>query len=507
MIPVVTPAEMAAIDAAAPEGTDVLVERAGAAVAVVATEMLTGSGEGAAAVLEAGRPLVSTRQALRVVRGDEQEWTDRRGRPSGSLRQALRGRKVVVIAGRGNNGADGRAAARYLERAGAACRVITPDSTEIPPADLLIDAAFGTGLNRPWSPPEGAGGAGDVLAVDIPSGVDGLTGEVHGGALAATRTVTFAAVKPGVLLYPGRRLAGSVSVADIGLDVASATAQLLTEADVADLWPRRPDDAHKWRSACWVVAGSPGMRGAATLASLAALRSGAGYVRLSVPGGEPDASVPTEVVFERLPAADWHERMDTSRFGSLVVGPGLGRDPQTASAVRALVARATVPLVLDGDALAALGNDAAATLATARAPVVVTPHDGEYELLAGRRPGADRLAAARALAAAGATVLLKGSTTVVAAPHGAARFVTSGDARLATAGTGDVLAGMIGALLAQGVTALDAAALAAQVHGMAGALGPPVGLIAGDLLGAIPAVLAGALEPTTEGYGGEAGSR
>ena len=506
MIPVVTPAEMAAVDAAAPEGTDVLVERAGAAVAVVATEMLTGGGDGAAAVLEAGRPLASVRQALRVVRGDEQEWTDRRGRPSGSLRKALRGRKVVVIAGRGNNGADGRAAARYLQRAGAACRVIDPGSTEIPPADLLIDAAFGTGLNRPWSPPSGAGGAGDVLAVDIPSGVDGLTGEVHGGAAAATRTVTFAALKPGLLLQPGRRLAGSVSVADIGLDVSSASAHLMTNGDVAGTWPRRPDDAHKWRSACWVVAGSPGMRGAAALASLAALRSGAGYVRLSVPGGEPDASVPTEVVFGRLPAADWHERMDTSRFGSLVVGPGLGRDQRTASAVRALVARATVPLVLDGDALAALAGDAAAALAAARAPVVLTPHDGEYELLAGRPPGADRLAAARALAAAGATVLLKGSTTVVAAADGAARFVTSGDARLATAGTGDVLAGMIGALLAQGVEPLGAAALAAHVHGMAGALGPPVGLIAGDLLGAIPAALAAALDPSTLS-GPDAGSR
>lgn len=470
MIPVVTPAEMAAIDAAAPEGTEVLVERAGAAVAVAAVEMLTGSTGGAAAVLEGGRP-------------------------AGTRRKALAGRRVVVLAGRGNNGADGRAAARHLQRAGAECAVIAPDAAAIPPCDLLIDAAYGTGLNRPWAPPAGIEDAGAVLATDIPSGVDGLTGEVGGGALAAARTVTFAALKPGLLLHPGRRLAGSVSVADIGLDVASASAHLQTEDDVAALWPRREVDAHKWRSACWVVAGSPPMRGAASLASLAALRSGAGYVRLSVPGGEPDASVPTEVVFGPLPAANWHERMDVSRFGSLVVGPGLGRDPQTATAVRGLVARATVPLVLDGDALPALGGDPAAALATARAPVVLTPHDGEYELLAGRRPGADRLGAARALAAAGATVLLKGPTTVVAAPDGAARFVTSGDARLATAGTGDVLAGMIGALLAQGVTALEGAALAAQVHGMAGALGPPVGLIAGDLLGAIPAVLAAALEP------------
>ena len=481
MIPVVTPAEMAAIDEAAPEGTDVLVERAGAAVAVAAVEMLTGRSEGSAAVLEAGRP-------------------------SGALRQALRGRTVIVVAGRGNNGADGRAAARYLQRAGAECRIVAPDSAGILPGDLFIDAAYGTGLNRPWTPSRLTSDM-PVLAVDIPSGVDGLTGEVHGGALEATRTVTFAALKPGLLLHPGRRLAGSVSIADIGLDVSSATAQLITTADVAALWPRRPDDAHKWRSACWVVAGSPPMRGAAALASLAALRSGAGYVRLSVPGGEADAAVPTEVVFGRLPAEGWHEHVDTSRFRSLVVGPGLGPSPQAAASVRALVASATVPLVLDGDALGALGADAAAILAGARSPVVLTPHDGEYEALAGRRPGSDRLAAARSLAATGATVLLKGPTTVVAAPGGEARLVTAGDARLATAGTGDVLAGMIGALLAQGVAPLDAAALAAHVHGMAGSLSPPVGLIAGDLLGAIPAALGVALEPSSRPRDFDIGTR
>ncbi len=471
MIPVVTPTEMAAIDAAAPESTDVLVERAGAAVAVAATEMLTGRSEGAAAVLEPPRR-------------------------SSALRQALRGRTVVVIAGGGNNGADGRAATRYLRRAGARCRIIDLDSTEVPACDLLIDAAFGTGLNRPWNPPPGAlDRPGDVLAVDIPSGVNGLTGEVGGGAVAATRTVTFAALKPGQLLYPGRWLVGTVSIADIGLDVSSAAAHLLTADDIAEHWPRRPDDAHKWRSACWVIAGSPGMRGAASLASLAALRAGAGYVRLSVPGGEADASVPTEAVFHPLPAVGWHTQLDTVRFRSLVVGPGLGRSAGTAAAVRALVAEATVPMVLDGDALAALGTDAAGILAGAGAPIVLTPHDGEYELLAGRPPGTDRLAAARALAGTGAVVLLKGPTTVVAAPGGAVHFVTSGDARLATAGTGDVLAGMIGALLAQGTTPLLAASLAAHVHGMAASLLPSVGLIAGDLLGAIPAALASALEP------------
>ncbi len=472
MIPVLAPAEMAAIDAQAPEGTDVLIERAGAAVAVAAAEMLTGRSDAAAAIGGSGRPVAA--------------------------RGALRGRKVVVVAGRGNNGADGRAAARHLQRAGAECRILEPEQAAVPRCNLLIDAAYGTGLRGPWAPPTPSGTIDHVLAVDIPSGVDGLTGEVHGGALAANRTVTFAALKPGLLLHPGRRFAGTVSVADIGLDVSSARAQLLTAEDVADSWPRRPSEAHKWHSACWVVAGSPTMRGAASLASLAALRSGVGYVRLSVPGGEPDAAIPTEVVFHSLPAVGWGDQLELSRFGSLVVGPGLGRSPEQMSEVRALIGRATVPLVLDGDALAALATDVAAILASASAPVILTPHDGEYEMLLGHQPGADRLAAARKLATTGATVLLKGPTTVVATPDGLVRIVTSGDARLATAGTGDVLAGMIGALLAQQVAPLEAAALAAQLHGMAGLLGPPVGLIAGDLLGAIPAALAGLLEPQSD---------
>ena len=448
MIPVVTPSEMAAIDAAAPEGTAVLVSRAGAAVAGAAIEMLSDAG-----------------------------------------------RRVVVLAGGGNNGADGRAAAARLESEGADCVVLAPDCGVVPSCDLLIDAAYGTGLNRPWSPPAGAEAAGAILAVDSPSGVDGLTGEVRGGALAATRTVTFAALKPGLLIGPGRCLAGAVSVADIGLDVSGATAHLMTEADVAELWPRRPRDAHKWRSACWVVAGSRHMRGAAALASLAALRSGAGYVCLSTPGAGPDASIPTEAVYRYLPHRGWFSHLNVDRFKSLVVGPGLGRHPITRASVRALVSACEIPMVLDGDALALLGTGFGGLMAQARAPVVLTPHDGEFELLMGRPPGPDRLAAARTLAGEGATVVLKGPTTVVAGPDGQARLVTSGDARLATAGTGDVLAGMVGALLAQGLAPLDAASLAAQVHGMAGSSGPPVGLIAGDLPAAIPNVLSRLLSP------------
>ncbi|MCY3786060.1 MAG: NAD(P)H-hydrate dehydratase [bacterium] len=482
MIPVVTPSEMAAIDAAAPEGAEVLIERAGAAVAMAAAEMLTGdSGPGSgslsdpAAIFGAGRGRFRRRRAT----------------------QRLRGRTVAVLAGAGNNGADGRAAGRYLQRAGATCHVLRPDCAEVPPCDLLIDAAYGTGLNRPWQPPAGAAeAAGQVLAVDIPSGVDGLTGAVRGGALAADRTVTFAALKPGLLLHPGRELAGRVTVADIGLEVGSAEAHLMTDADVAEGWPRRPTDADKWWSACWVVAGSALMPGAASLAAQAALRSGAGYVRLSVPGAGPDASVPTEAVLHPLPRAGWHDFMDPPRFGALVLGPGLGLRGHTLASVRATVTAAKVPLVIDADGLNALRAEAAKFLRGLRAPVVLTPHDREYRRLTGRRPGDDRLAAARRLAAdCGAFVLLKGPTTVVAAPDGVARFVASGDARLATAGSGDVLAGMIGALLAQRTAPLEAAALAAHVHGMASRLGPPVGLLAGDLPALIPSALASVLEP------------
>lgn len=482
MIPVVTPAEMAAIDAAVPEGTDVLIERAGAAVALAAVEMLTGGVEpgaaasrDAASILAAGGGRIRRRRAARL----------------------LAGRTVAVLAGPGNNGADGRAAARYLRRAGATCHVLAPDWDAVPDCDLLIDAAYGTGLNRPWTPPAGASDAArQTLAVDIPSGVDGLTGAVRGEALAADRTVTFAALKPGLLLPPGRELAGRVTVADIGLDASSPRAHLMTDTDVDEGWPRRPADAHKWQSACWVVAGSPIMPGAASLAAEAAFRSGAGYVRVSVPGTRPGDPMPTEAVFHPLPRAGWHDFMDPPRFGSLVIGPGLGLRGHTLASVRATVTAAKAPLVIDADGLNALRDKAAEYLRGIGVPVVLTPHDREYRRLAGRPVGRDRLAAARALAAGtGACVLLKGPTTVVAAPDGEARLVTSGDARLATAGTGDVLAGMIGALLAQRVAPLEAAALAAHVHGLAGCLGPPVGLVAGDLPALIPSVLAALLTP------------
>jgi ADP-dependent NAD(P)H-hydrate dehydratase / NAD(P)H-hydrate epimerase len=450
VIPVVTPAEMGEIDAAAPEPVEELIERAGAAVARAAVALLGGT----------------------------------------------YGRRVVVIAGKGNNGNDGRAAARRLGRRGVSVRIV--EAADVPArldgADLVIDAAYGTGFRGSWDAPHP--GDAMVLAVDIPSGVDGLTGEAGDGVLHADRTVTFAALKPGLLLPPGSIYPGEVEVADIGLDVSRARSHLVTAEDVGRWLLPRAADTHKWHAAVAVVAGSPGMSGAARLVTAAALRTGAGYVRLSTPGGQHDPGVPTEAVTRSLPPASWAGTVtkDLDRFKALVVGPGLGRSDATTAEVRELVAAAQVPVVVDGDGLFALAwsADGAASLLRDRpGPTVLTPHDGEYGLLAGRKPGADRLSAARDLAAAtGAVVLLKGPATVVAEPAGAVLLSTAGDERLATAGTGDVLSGIVGALLAQQVPAFKAAAAAAWLHGRAAQRGPARGLIASDL----PALLPGVLE-------------
>ena len=222
------------------------------------------------------------------------------------------------------------------------------------------------------------------------------------------------------------------------------------QSDVARWIGHRVADAHKWAQAVRVVAGSSGMTGAAHLVTAGAQRAGAGMVHVSSPGVEGHA--PIEAVSRRIPAFDWADAVlsDLYRFHALVVGPGLGRGDHTVPSVTKLVIDAIVPVVVDGDGLFALAwneHGAPTMLRSREVPTILTPHDGEYALLTGHRPGADRLAAARQLAAdTGATVLLKGPTTVVVSPEGEARLVVNGDQRLATAGTGDVLAGIIGAV-------------------------------------------------------------
>jgi NAD(P)H-hydrate epimerase len=339
-----------------------------------------------------------------------------------------------------------------------------------------------------------------VIAIDIPSGVDGTTGAAVGPVVHATRTVTFAAWKPGLLAEPGRTLAGAVTVADIGIDLGP------TAADVAAWVPTRDRDAHKWAAGpLMVVGGSPGMEGAPTLAAMAALRMGSGIVWAATPtvavpeSGDPPFGV--EVVHHPLPAAVDGALGDDAvdavlaaapRFGAIVVGPGLGTAASVAGAVRRLLAECDRPLLLDADALTALARDPAPLRARAEAglpPVLLTPHEGEFARLDGP-VGADRVAAARRLAAAtGATVLLKGPGTVVADPDGRASISTPGGPWLATAGTGDVLSGIAGSLLALGLPPGRAGAAAAWLHGRAADLAGHTSLVAGDLVGALPAVL------------------
>jgi len=448
MIPVLTPVEMVAVDEAAPEPFEVLVERAGSAVARSVIDLLGGA----------------------------------------------YGRRVVVVAGRGSNGADGRVAAARLERRGV--RTIVLDAAHsagslptvgMPPIDLVVDAAYGTGLGRPYVAPTSCV---PVLAVDLPSGLDGLTGEVCGSPSVAARTVTFGALKPGLLFADGPALAGRVEVAGIGLDVSGATVHLLADSDIADLVPARRVDAHKWRGACWVVAGSAAMPGAAALAAEAALRAGAGYVRLSIPDGST-AHPAAEVVQSPIGPDLTLDSIDVGRFAAMVVGPGLGGDESTAAGVRRLVAGVDRPLVVDGDGLTALAaGDVAGICGGRSVPVVLTPHDGEFERLAGAPPGADRIASVRSLAGrCRAVVLCKGPTTVVASPDGRVCLAAAGDQRLATAGTGDVLAGIIGAFLARGADPFDAASAAAHVHGRLSERLAPTGVVAGDLSSVLVDVL------------------
>jgi NAD(P)H-hydrate epimerase len=449
VIPVVTTEEMRAIDRDAPEPTEVLIERAGAAVARVALRMMDGA----------------------------------------------YGRRVVVVAGKGNNGADGRAAARRLARRGV--RVLHVDAAAVPerlpPSDLVIDAAYGTGFHGDYVAPDPNGAR--VLAVDIPSGVNGDTGAAAPTAAWADETVTFAALKPGLLLGEGPDRAGLVEVADIGLDVSRTRTHVIEDADAAEMLPPRPRDAHKWQRAVYVVAGSGGMLGAAHLTSTAALRAGAGMVRLATPGAPSEAYPPGEVVGRALPD-DWARAVveEAERFGAVAIGPGLGTSPDTVQSVCDVVRRTPVPIVVDADGLNSLARVGAGArdelLRSRTVPTVLTPHAGEFARLAGGPPGDDRLHAVRALAArTGAVVLLKGSTTVVADLSGAVRISVAGSARLATAGTGDVLTGVIAAFLAAGVAPLDAAALGAHVHGRAAATGHRVGMVAGDLLDLVAAWL------------------
>ncbi len=436
------------------------------------------------------------------------------------------GRRAVVVCGKGNNGGDGLITGATLESWGMRAHVVELGAgvdrralaRALTRADLAIDAMYGTGFrgalegDAAWFVDELSTWGGPVIAVDIPSGVDGLTGAVHGGAVRAHSTVTFAARKPGLVFEPGRSHAGSITVAQIGIDLGDDGRDLppmaMFEAnDVLQALPPRVPTAHKWAAGVMVVGGSGGMTGAPLFVSHAAMRAGAGIVWCGLPGDDAAYRAGgSEVITRALPATPGGALAplaadavlaDISRFRALAVGPGLGTDPGMRQAVCTLVAEARVPLVLDADGMNALnGNlDPLRARQTLGAPTVLTPHDGEYARLAGEPVGSDRIAAATRLAErSGAVVLLKGPGTVIAAPaSGRVVLNGTGSSALATAGSGDVLTGMIAAFLARGTPAFEAAACAAWVHGRAAddvaeTMGAS-GVVAGDLLPAIASTL------------------
>ena len=408
------------------------------------------------------------------------------------------GRRIIVIAGKGHNGDDGRVAGAWLSQWGAHIQFVHADDAGevfIDPrsADLVIDAAYGIGFRATWSPPIVMDVP--VLAVDIPSGLDATLGTIAGGILVADRTITFAAVKTGMLMGDGPSVCGEIDVVDVGIDPPADLHTFLVEsADIAHWIPARDRGAHKWHHGVRVVAGSPGMAGAASLVSASAMRAGAGMVHLSWRGDTNSVLPPTEVVGHALPNEQWAKYLatDIHRFACLVMGPGLGRGDDIGVEVRAVLRECDVPTVVDGDGLVAAvdPNGGHSVLFGRTAPTVLTPHDGEFAMLGGDASHPDRIAATRVLAEKTQCVVVrKGPTTIVSNPMGDVFLSTAGDERLATAGSGDVLAGVIGACIARGLDPFLAAVAGVHIHGLAGSSCAQEGVIARDVVSVLGEIM------------------
>ena len=447
--------------------------------------------------------------------------------------------RIAVLCGPGNNGGDGFVAARLLSEWGfsielglvgrrealkgdaatAASRfagaVLPAAAVDLSGADGVVDAIFGAGLARDV---EGeartlverirvfARGGRPVVAVDVPSGLDGATGKVRGAAVEATSSVTFFRMKPGHLLEPGRSLCGAIRLADIGIP-ARVLPRVAPKAFVNSpkLWrhglPRLGPRSHKYaRGAALVLSGPAYATGAARLAARAALRAGAGIVSVASP---PDsvainaAHLTAVMVAPFAGLSAFEALLADERRRAIALGPGAGAGPELRQLVTAALTRPAAgrTVVLDADALTSFAGEAdelGALVGRGGHAAVMTPHEGEFaRLFAGAAavdPKADKLARARAAARhTGAVVVLKGSDTVVAAPDGRASIGWDLPPTLATAGSGDVLTGLVAGLAAQGVPPFEAACAAVWLHGAAArAFGP--GLIAEDLPEALPTV-------------------
>lgn len=438
MRPVITPLEARRLDQNSTVPIDTLMERAGRAVALAAVKM-----------------------------------------------GAAYGTRVSVLAGPGNNGGDGYVAARLLRERGVGAEVLALSEPKTDPArnamsraraggvpisalgsphrtDMVIDALFGGSFRAgmPRLVNEWIDAARSVLAVDIPTGLDPVSGAIADGAFRATRTVTFHALKVGHVIGSGPDVCGVVTVADIGL--AGGDPELLLTEEIDARRPSRSRTAHKWSAgSVLVVGGGPGMTGAALMAGKAALGFGAGAVGVAVP---PEAAAVAAAAAPEL----LHYAIDDlpMRYDVLVIGPGLGTE--RADLVGKILSTWEGPMVVDADALAAI---APARLVGDKATrhisrTVITPHAGEFERLTGQAPSYQ---GARELGKGiGATVLLKGNPTFVT-DGGTPWLVNTGGPELATIGTGDVLAGMTAALLAAGRDPVEAGRSAAYWHGRAGA--------------------------------------
>jgi NAD(P)H-hydrate epimerase len=469
------------------------------------------------------------------------------------------GKRVTVVAGRGNNGGDAFAAARLLHSKGADVRVylvgektgLSGDAlfnmeilgrigimvTEITEktemssfladmytSDLVIDGLFGTGLSRDIE-----GTAAEVIArinqfgrpvlsIDIPSGIDGRDGSIRGVCVKADATVTFGLPKLGLVLHPGCLYTGTLITADIGIPPCVIGKQdiktgIIDLDMVSAMIPQRKPDSNKGDyGRVLIVTGSTGMTGSGCLASMAALRTGAGLVYTGVPQSlapvySSHMTEPIVIPLEdsgtgRLSASCTEHILGLmDKMDVVAIGPGLTAGDDIRKIVGAVIENCRVPLVMDADALNAISADPS-VLKKLKAEAVLTPHPGEMARLTGtntKQVQSDRIGTATAFAQQyGVTVVLKGNRTVVAYPDGRVLINTTGNAGMATAGTGDVLTGMIAGIAAQGVPAGDAAAAGVYLHGLAGDAAADCkgmhGMVAGDIVDILPVAIREALE-------------
>lgn len=463
-------------------------------------------------------------------------------------------KKIAIVIGKGNNGGDGLVVARRLLDLGASVAVhalCTPKefsgetrqqadilyklgftiqhhtklkevnalAAALAEADVIVDGLFGTGFRGAARDLAAAAielinlSSAFVCAIDIPSGVEADTGHVLGPAVCADLTVTFELPKLGLLLYPGRQYVGELVIKPIGyprvlVDQYAGAMTWVHAGWMRERLPKREPYSHKGDyGKVLVIAGSRGYTGAAALCAEAALRAGAGLVYLAVPESLLPAMEAklTEVIKLGLPDIDGAiassalpkilEMLQDKDV--LVVGPGLGRHPQTVRTVRQLVAQANKPLVIDADGLNALGTEAKKLLTKRMAPTVLTPHPGELSRLIAKSVDeieADRVGIARETARQFHSVLvLKGVPTVTATPDGEVFINATGNSGLASGGSGDVLTGCLGGLLAQGLDSVTASVCAVYLHGRAADLIKPDvgerGMIASDVLRALPGAL------------------